>query len=143
MKRRQVCNAAVAEWRAGTEKSPASKPPQKYKCDCHVCLLYLKANPPQPSKHRAKAKPTPSKQQPSKQQSAKQQSWGHSPGSNSKKKGKGKRRRIGSSASGCAGKLGIDCDAAKQMLENAGGGDKLHRVLFRSTPLSGECSSVK
>jgi hypothetical protein len=28
-------------------------------------------------------------------------------------------------------KLGIDCGAAKQMLENAGGGDKLHRVLFR------------
>jgi hypothetical protein len=57
MKRRQVCNAAVAEWRAGTEKSPASKPPQKYKCDCHVCLLYLEANPPQPPKPRAKAKP--------------------------------------------------------------------------------------
>ena len=71
-------------------------------------------------------KPTPSKQQPSKQQS-----WGHSPGSNSKKKGKGKRSRIGSASSGCAGKLGIDCDAAKQMLENAGGGDKLHRLLFR------------
>ena len=72
MKRRQVCRAAVAEWRAGTEKSPASKPPQKYKCDCHVCLLYLEANPPQPTKSRAKAKPTPSKQQPSKQQSSKQ-----------------------------------------------------------------------
>jgi hypothetical protein len=56
MKRRQVCNAAVAEWRAGTEKSPASKPPQSKNCKCHVCLLYLKANPPQPPKPRAKAK---------------------------------------------------------------------------------------
>jgi hypothetical protein len=123
--RRQVCNAVVAEWRARTEKSPANTPPQSKNCKCHVCLLYLEANPPQPPKPRAKAKPTPSKQQPSKQQSPKQQSWGHSPGSNSKKKGKGKRSRIGS-ASGCAGKLGIDCEAAKQMLENAGGGDKLH-----------------
>jgi hypothetical protein len=67
---------------------------------------------------------------PSKQQPSKQQSWGHRPGSTSKITGKGKRSR-GGSASGCAGKLGIDCDAAKQMLENAGGGDKLHRVMFR------------
>jgi hypothetical protein len=102
--RRQGCRAAVAEWRAGTEKSPASKPPQSKNCDCHVCLLYLEANPPQPPKPRAKAKPTPSKQQSPKQQSSKQQSWGHSPGSNIKKTGKGKRSRIGMhSASGCAG----------------------------------------
>jgi hypothetical protein len=77
--RRRVCRAAVAEWRAGTENNPANKPPQSKNCNCPACLLYLKTNPPQPPKPRAKAKPTPSKQQPPKQQSSKQQPWGHSP----------------------------------------------------------------
>jgi hypothetical protein len=38
------------------------------------------------------------------------------------------------SASGCAGKLGINCGAAKQMLDKAGGGDKLPRRPCRRCP---------
>ena len=118
----RMCANQVKLWR----KSPVGtkKPKEKEGCDCFDCQEHLR--------ERAPKEATPQALGRAQAHQRKLRDQRHTP--SGKKKKTQKKRSTAEAAldlDGIDPKLGIDSTAAKQLLAQAGGGDRLHRLMLR------------